>query len=168
MLLCRSVYRVIRGIIELLDILYEEHQYSHHKKGRVVLMKNYPVSTKKAPSPGGAYVQASVWGECVYVSGQVGKNPHDGLLAANFHDQVTQAISNLRDVLHAAGARLDTVLKTTCFLSNMEHFAEFDSVYRSFFTEPYPARSTVGVTLAPGLLFEIDAVAFRADGDAAS
>ena len=76
-------------------------------------------------------------------------------------EQVRAAIGNLSAVLAAEGLGLEHVVKTTCFLTNIEHFAEFDAVYREMFPQPLPARSTVGVALAGELLFEIEAWAVK-------
>jgi len=129
-------------------------------------MDTCSVMTERAPAPGGAYSHAWVVGDLVFTAGQVGIDPASGTLVDGLAAQVKQAIKNLEAVLEATGARLDTVLKTTCFLADIAGFAEFDAAYRAAFAEPYPARSTFGVDLASGLKFEIEAVAVRGKSEA--
>lgn len=120
------------------------------------------VHTDHAPKPGGAYSQALVANGIVALAGQVGKNPATGQMAEGIGPQVEQAIRNLQAVLQAAGADLDAVIKTTCFVADIADFGAFDEVYRTLFSAPYPARSTVAVGLKPGVLFEIEAFALIA------
>jgi 2-iminobutanoate/2-iminopropanoate deaminase len=117
------------------------------------------IHTPNAPEPGGYYSQATRVGDVVYTAGQVGLDPRSGALASDLEGQVAVAIKNLEAVLRAAGGGLDDVVKTTCFLADIGDFAAFNDVYQRHFTSRVPARSTVGVTLAGDLLFEIEAVA---------
>ena len=122
---------------------------------------------RQLPKPAGAY---SLWrsggGMCLITSGQVGVDPSTGAPQPTLVAQVEQAIDNLEAVLQDAGAALSDVVKTSCFLADISQFATFDAVYRARFAQPYPARSTTGVTLAGGLLFEIEAVARRPESAA--
>jgi len=120
-------------------------------------MQLTPFHTGEAPQPGGAYSQALAGAGIVALAGQVGKDPKTGKLADGIQEQVEQSISNLEAVLASAGAGLDAVIKTTCFVADIADFDAFDEVYRRMFREPYPARSTVAVGLKPGVLFEIEA-----------
>lgn len=118
------------------------------------------------PAVAGAYSHWRAVGTSgVVTSGQVGVDPATGQAADTLAGQVEVAIANLESVLRAAGARLDHVVKTTCFLADIGDFAEFDGVYRRYFTAPFPARSTVGAALVGGLHFEIEAVAMLPDSD---
>jgi 2-iminobutanoate/2-iminopropanoate deaminase len=111
--------------------------------------------------PSSPYSPVVVSGDLVYTAGQVGTDtsgaPADGIEA-----QTRQALENLRLCLEAAGAGLGDVLKVTAYLTDMASFAAYNEVYREVFDPPYPARTTVGAMLAPGLLVEIEAVARRA------
>ena len=122
------------------------------------------IQTENAPPPGGSFSQARVSGSLVAVAGQVGIDPATGLLADGLVSQVAQSIRNLAAVLEEAGAGLESVMKTTCFLTDIEGFDDFDKAYRVLFAEPYPARSTVEVGLKAPLLFEIEAWAVLPQG----
>ncbi|MGB3391215.1 MAG: Rid family detoxifying hydrolase [Pseudaminobacter sp.] len=106
-------------------------------------------------------------GNLVFTSGQVGVNPATGKVAeGDIAAQTRQVLENLRSVLSAVDLTLDDVVKTTVFLVRAQDFDEFNSVYREFFSEPLPARSTVSVELvSPELLIEIEAVAQVAGGE---
>lgn len=117
------------------------------------------IETSAAPPPGGAYSQAVVVQRTVYTAGAVGLEPETSELREGVEDQVRQAIDNLEAVLRAAGAELSDVVKTNCFLADIGDFQTFNDVYEERFSRPYPVRSTVGVALAGGILFEIEAVA---------
>jgi 2-iminobutanoate/2-iminopropanoate deaminase len=121
------------------------------------------ISTDGAPTPGAALSQAMAVQGLVFSSGQVGVDPQTGEVEPDFESQVRRAISNLDAVLTAAGSGLGEVVKTTCYLVDMTQFAAFDSIYRSTFPAPWPARSTVQTGLVGELLFEIEAVALVPD-----
>ena len=110
------------------------------------------------PPPAGPYSPAVRIGAVVAGSGQVGITP-DGVILDGVSAQTRQAFSNLLAHLAAAGAGADDVISVRVFLTQVEHFAEMNEVYREYFTEPYPARSTIYVGLPPDLLVEIDALA---------
>lgn len=92
-------------------------------------------------------------------AGQVGIDPATGTVPVSVGDQTRQTLANLDAVLREAGATLADVAKTTCFLADLSDFAEFDTAYRAVFGESFPARSTVGVALAPAYAVEIEAIA---------
>jgi len=118
------------------------------------------VQTAGAPAAIGPYSQAIVSAGVVYASGQIPLDPGTGTVAGGtVAEQAEQAIANLAAVLAAAGSSLDAVLKTTCFLTDMAKFAEFNEVYARRFTRK-PARSCVEVSALPkGALLEIEAIA---------
>ena len=118
------------------------------------------IETKKAPAAIGPYSQAITTGGLVFTSGQIPIDPASGSIAANdIAGQARQAIQNLAAVLEAAGSGLDRVVKTTCFLRNMDDFALFNEIYAELFPGK-PARSCVEVSKLPkGALVEIEAIA---------
>lgn len=117
------------------------------------------IETDDAPGPGGAYSQAIRAGELVMLSGQVGIDPLTGQVADGVAAQTRQALHNLEAVLHAAGGSLDRLIKTTCFLTSVDRFAEFNEAYGQVMGDHRPTRSTVGVQLAGGYLVEIEGIA---------
>ncbi|MBR4750867.1 MAG: RidA family protein [Thermoguttaceae bacterium] len=118
------------------------------------------VETKNAPGAIGPYSQAVVVGGLVYTSGQIPIDPVSGKIEAEgIEEQTRRIIKNLAAVLEAAGSGLDKVVKTTCFLANMDDFAAFNEVYAEYFIGK-PARSCVEVARLPkGALAEIEVVA---------
>ena len=114
-----------------------------------------------APKALGPYSQAIVAGGFVFASGQVPIDPATGnFVAGGIKEQTKQSLTNITHVLAEAGIDLSHVVKTTVFLSDMDHFAAMHEVYATFFKEPYPARSAVAVkTLPKGALVEIEVVA---------
>ena len=118
------------------------------------------IETKKAPAAIGPYSQAITTGGLVFTSGQIPIDPASGSIAANdIAGQARQAIQNLAAVLEAAGSGLDKVVKTTCFLTDINDFAVFNELYAELFPGK-PARSCVEVSNLPkGALVEIEAVA---------
>jgi len=99
-------------------------------------------------------------GELVYTSGQVGTDA-SGAVADGIEAQTRRALENVRLCLEAAGCGLADVVKVNAYLSDMAAFDTYNAVYRKVFAAPYPARTTVGAALAPGLLVEIEAIAKR-------
>jgi len=123
-------------------------------------MAKTEIRTDGAPKPGGSYSQGIRAGQLVYTAGQVGIDPATGELAGeSIEAQTTQVLENIKAVLAAGGASLADVVKVTAFLTDMSQFAGYDAVYRTYFPEPRPARSSVGAALAGNFLVEIEAVA---------
>jgi 2-iminobutanoate/2-iminopropanoate deaminase len=118
------------------------------------------VQTNGAPAAIGPYSQAFVSGNLVFTSGQLALAPENGVLVGStIEEQTEQVISNLKAVLEAAGSSLDKVIKTTCFLADMNDFAAFNAVYAKYFSSK-PARSTVAVRQLPkNGLVEIEVIA---------
>jgi len=118
------------------------------------------VQTSAAPAAIGPYSQAFISGGFVFTSGQIPITIGTGeVMGATITEQAKQAIENLAAVLKAANSDLGRVVKTTCFLVNMDDFGAFNAVYEKYFTGK-PARSTVAVKQLPrGVLVEIEAVA---------
>lgn len=118
------------------------------------------IFTDKAPAAIGPYSQAMAVGNLLYTSGQIPINPASGNIeATDITGQTEQVCKNLVAVLEAAGTSTANVVKTTCFLSDMENFAAFNEVYARYFPS-CPARSCVAVKALPkGSLVEIEAIA---------
>ncbi len=104
-------------------------------------------------------------GPFLFVSGQVGLDPASGTLAGtDVRAQTRQTLQNFRSLVEAAGFTMADVVKTNAFLADPADFADMNEVYREFFTEPYPVRSTVGIRLPnPDLLVEIEGMALKAE-----
>ncbi len=117
------------------------------------------VKTSKAPKPGGAYSQGIVAGNFVFTAGQGGADPQTGKMPTGIKAQTANALSNIRAVLEAAGTSLDSVVKVTVYLADMNDFDMMNKVYLQFFPKDQPARSTVEGNLGK-ILIEIDAIAF--------
>lgn len=119
------------------------------------------ISTPKAPAAIGPYSQAIQVGNLIYTSGQIPIDPAAGqLVEGGVKEQARQSLSNIQAILQEAGLTMASVVKTTVFMADMADFAEMNSVYAEFFTEPYPARSAVAVkTLPKNALVEIEVVA---------
>ncbi|MBR3111703.1 MAG: RidA family protein [Prevotella sp.] len=119
------------------------------------------ISTTKAPAAIGPYSQAIQVGNLVYTSGQLPIDPATGNFPeGGIKEQTRQSISNIQAILQEAGLTMGSVIKTTVFMADMNDFADMNSVYAEFFSEPYPARSAVAVKSLPkGALVEIEVVA---------
>ena len=119
------------------------------------------ISTDKAPAAIGPYSQAMEAGNLVFLSGQIPIVPETGsLIEGDISVQAEQSCKNVGEILKAAGLDYESVIKTTCFLSNMADFAAFNEVYARYFTGK-PARSCVEAALPKGALCEIEAIAVR-------
>lgn len=118
------------------------------------------IYTEKAPEAIGPYSQAKIMGNIVFTSGQIPINPATGAVEAEtIEDQTAQVCKNLAAVLEAAGTSFEKVIKTTCFLADMNDFAAFNSVYAEYFTSK-PARSCVAVKQLPkGVKVEVEVIA---------
>ena len=119
------------------------------------------ISTPKAPAAIGPYSQAIQVGNLIYTSGQIPIDPATGqFVEGGIIEQTRKSLSNIQAILQEAGLTMASVVKTTVFLADMADFADMNSVYAEFFTEPYPARSAVAVkTLPKNALVEIEVVA---------
>lgn len=124
---------------------------SHLKKGQKM---NHPQAI-------GPY---SIWrkaGKLVFFSGQIPLDPNTGeLISDDIKAQATQALKNVGGALNAAGLSYENVIKSTIFLTDINDFGAVNEIYASFFTEPYPARSAVGIKALPkGAKIEIEVIA---------
>ncbi|NHH99666.1 MULTISPECIES: RidA family protein [Oceanimonas] len=119
------------------------------------------IATDQAPAAIGPYVQATRVGNMVYTSGQIPLDPASmDVVEGGIEAQTKQVMDNLMAVLAEAGADASSVVKTTCFLSDMNNFLAFNEVYASYFAAGAPARSCVEVARLPkDVLVEVEAIA---------
>ena len=102
------------------------------------------ISTPNAPAAIGPYSQGVKAGNLLFVSGQIPIDPATGeIVEADIRVQAARSLTNVKNILEAAGASLDSVVKTTVFLKDMNDFVEMNRVYKTFFTADCPARSAV-------------------------
>ena len=121
------------------------------------------ISTDKAPAAIGPYSQALDLGNMVFVSGQIPVNPQTGTMPESVEAQAVQALTNLKNVLAAAGLGMENVVKTVVFLQDLADFAVVNGIYEGFFKAPFPARSCVAVAAIPkGAKLEIECIAVKA------
>ncbi len=120
------------------------------------------VVAEKAPKAIGPYSAGMRLGNMVYTAGQIPVDPATGkVVEGGIEAEARQSLTNLKNVLEAAGSGLDYVVKTTCFLADMGEFAAFNAIYAEFFTDKPPARSTVAVkTLPLNVRVEVEAIAY--------
>ncbi|WP_187864837.1 RidA family protein [Helicobacter pylori] len=116
-----------------------------------------------APKAIGPYSQAIATNDLVFVSGQLGIDATTGeFKGADIHSQTTQSMENIKAILKEANLGMDSVVKTTILLKNLDDFAVVNGIYGSYFTEPYPARATFQVAKLPkDALVEIEAIAIK-------
>ena len=119
--------------------------------------------TALAPEAVGPYSQAIASNGIIYTSGQIPVNPATGKVeATTIEEQTEQVMENLHIVLAQGGIAFDRVVKTTCFLADMNDFEAFNRVYAKYFPENPPARSCVEVSTLPmGIKLEIEAIAVQ-------
>jgi 2-iminobutanoate/2-iminopropanoate deaminase len=125
---------------------------------------NYPgLSPSDKPMGPAPLSPALKVGPFVFVSGQVALHPSNGhLVGTDITTQMRQTLENFRSLIEAAGLTMADVVKTNVFLTDVAHFGAMNEVYREFFPEPFPVRSTVGIRLGnPDLLVEIEGMAYR-------
>jgi 2-iminobutanoate/2-iminopropanoate deaminase len=118
------------------------------------------VQTDQAPAAIGPYSQGIIVNNMFFSSGQIPLTPAGELVNGGIKEQTVQVFKNLQAVLAEAGASLDTVVKATVFIKNMDDFAELNEIYGEFFAGHKPARSTVEVARLPkDVLVEIEVIA---------
>ena len=123
-------------------------------------MPKIAISTPDAPAPVASYSQAVRKGPILQVAGQGPVDPVTGeFVGPGVAEQTRAVLRNIQSILSAAGAGFDDVMMMRVYLTRAEDFAAMNEVYATFVTAPFPARTTVFVGLAPGMLVEIDALA---------
>ena len=120
------------------------------------------IATTNAPGAIGPYSQAWAVGDFVFASGQIPVNPATGEIPAGIAAQTEQSCKNVAASMEAAGVTMDNVVKTTCYLKNMEDFSLFNEIYAQYFGDHKPARSCFAVARLPkdGLV-EIEVIAAK-------
>jgi endoribonuclease L-PSP, putative len=120
------------------------------------------VATKKAPAAIGPYAQANIVDNLVFTSGQIPLDPETGaVVEGGIEAQTKQVFANLKAVLEEAGCGLEDMVKTTCFLADMNDFATVNEIYATYFPGGvFPSRSAIEISKLPkGALIEIEAIA---------
>ena len=121
------------------------------------------IRTPSAPQPVGPYSQAIMVNGFLFVSGQGAIDPNSGQLAgADIQSQTRQTLTNVRNIVEASGLSMRDLVRVSVYLKNMKDFKGMNEVYKSFFPDAPPARTTIQAELPlPEMLIEIDAVAHR-------
>jgi len=122
------------------------------------------ILTDKAPKPVGPYSQGIIEGDFIFVAGQGCINPATGALElGDVRSETKRTFENLRAILEAAGSSLDHVVKCNVYLRDINDFSAMNGVYETFFTAPFPARTTIQAGALPGgIAVEIECIAKRA------
>jgi reactive intermediate/imine deaminase len=121
-----------------------------------------PIHTPDAPQAIGTYSQAIAAGSTIYLSGQIGLDATTGALVTGFENQAHQVFRNLAAVAAGAGAGLSNTVRATVFIVDFADFPKLNAIMAEYFSEPYPARSTVQVAALPrGALVEVDLILVR-------
>lgn len=121
-----------------------------------------PIHTPDAPQAIGTYSQAIAAGSTIYLSGQIGLDPATGSLVTGFENQAHQVFRNLAAVAAGAGSGLSNTARATVFIVDFADFPKLNAIMAEYFSEPYPARSTVQVAALPrGALVEVDLILVR-------
>ena len=120
------------------------------------------IRTQDAPQPMGPYSQGIKAGQFLFVAGQGPTDSKTGKMASDIETQTRQTLHNVKAIIEAAGFSLSDVVKTSIFLKNGSDFQKVNEVYKTFFQNNAPTRTTVEVKfVAPNMLIEIDAIAYR-------
>ena len=123
-------------------------------------MSRKTVNTDHAPKAIGPYSQAVAAGGMVFLSGQVGLDPKTGeIVAGGLEAEARRAFSNLAAVADAAGSSLASAVRVTVYLADLGQFAVANRIMQEYFSEPYPARVTIGAAALPrGAAIEVDCI----------
>ncbi|MCX6294780.1 MAG: RidA family protein [Bacteroidetes bacterium] len=121
------------------------------------------ITSKNAPAPIGPYSHAVLFGNMLFVSGQVGKHPETGeIMFSDIKAETKQVMENVKAILKDAGMDCAHIVKTSIFLKDMNNFSSVNEVYGSYFTSDFPARETVQVSRLPlDVNVEISVIAIK-------
>ena len=122
------------------------------------------IVTEKAPKPLGPFSQAIVEGDFIFLAGQVCSNPVTGKLEpGDVRSETKRTFENMRAILQAAGSSFDDVVKCNVYLRDINDFSAMNEVYATYFSPPFPARTTIQAGALPGgVAVEIECIAKRA------
>jgi reactive intermediate/imine deaminase len=128
-------------------------------------MPRQPIHSDSAPRAIGPYSQAVRSGDTLYLSGQIPLDPATGeIVAGDITAQASRVFENLKAVLSAGGATFDDVVRVAIYMPDLGDFGAVNEVMKKYFSEPYPARSTIGVAALPrGAAVEVDVIAVTSD-----
>ena len=123
-------------------------------------MSKEPIQTNNAPEAIGAYSQAIISGDLLFISGQIPLNPETMKVEdSSFEESAYRVISNLENICKEAGASLDDIVKLNIFLLDLGNFASLNKIMEEKFSQPFPARATVEVARLPkDVMIEMDAI----------
>jgi 2-iminobutanoate/2-iminopropanoate deaminase len=123
--------------------------------------------TTEQPRPAPGYSPTPLAGDTLYVAGALGVAPDTGQIPAGGVDaEIHQMMRNLVSAVESAGLRADDIVSTTVYVTGFEFYGAFDAIYRSYFTQPFPARATVQVAgLVAGASIEISAIAVQTESE---
>lgn len=125
-------------------------------------MSKQVIRTPNAPNPVGPYNQAIVAGNTIYVAGQGPIDPKTGkIIIGTFEEQAKATFENIKAILEAAGSSLSDVVQVTAYLTDLSDFGKYNELYKAYFTEPYPARATVGCQLLMHTFIEVACIAVK-------
>jgi len=126
-------------------------------------MTRRAIRTQNAPQPIGPYSQGIEANGFLFVSGQGGIDPNTGkLVGADIETQTRQTLTNVRNIVEAAGSSMRDLVRVSIYLKDMKDFKRMNEIYKSFFPETPPARTTIQAELPlPDMLIEIDTIAHR-------
>lgn len=117
------------------------------------------IQTEKAPKPIGCYSQAIKVGNTIYFSGQLPLDPLNMTMALGVNSQITRVFDNLQALSQACGGNLNNIVKLTIYLTDISSAPMVNDIMSKYFTEPFPARTTIAVTALPrGALVEVEAI----------
>jgi 2-iminobutanoate/2-iminopropanoate deaminase len=159
----RHYYRENNELVELLALHYKEQEVcSEHRAHcpQESSMSKTAITSPELAAPVGPFSQAIEVGGFIYCSGQVGQDPTTGkLVAGGIVAETERVLQNLSTVLEAAGRSLDHVARAGVYLTSMSDFGAMNGIYAKYFSQPFPARTTIAVAALPlGACVEIDLV----------
>ncbi|MDC6484710.1 RidA family protein [Methylophilaceae bacterium] len=112
-------------------------------------MEKIAINSNNAPEAIGPYSQAIRKGNIVFLSGQIPLDPNTMKLVDGIEAQIKQVFENLSEVIKAADASFDDVVKLNVYLTDLSHFALVNEIMKTYFSEPFPARAAIGVASLP-------------------
>jgi 2-iminobutanoate/2-iminopropanoate deaminase len=124
-------------------------------------MSKQVIKSENAPKPGGPYSQGILAEKFLFVAGQTGTDPKTGQLPDGVAAQTKQTLENVKAIVEAAGASLDNVVRVGVYLRDIQDFGAMNEVYKTYFTQNQPARTTIQAGLVRQFLVEIDCIVLK-------